>query len=682
MTREQSPTLKGTHWHAAARVPLAVVVLMINLGGSVRSTAATPPDPAGGSATGHPSVGPARRETVREALDALRASAPGRVDADRAADWSRVHAVRGMLAAPGPEAPRAIADRFLSRHAALFGSHPDLSDLVLAQVRESPAGRHFRFGQTHRGLPVFDAGIDVHVRRDGAVFLVHNRYAPGLELDPHPAVAAADAARLARRGSAGEAATIELGIDPGEEPGRARLAWRVVVLAADPAGARESLIDARTGALIRERDLAVDGHVTGRGRLFDPNPVAFLGDPTLRDQDDADGPEFSPAYLDVALPGLTRAFLDLLGPVTLSGPHVRVTDFVESPFLPNVTSPDGSFLFHRDADGFESVMTYFHIDRTQRYIQSLGFAAVNNRPIRVDPHGLRGEQNAHYVGYPFGMGWIAFGTGGVDLAEDADVIWHEYGHAMQDNQNPGGYLALGEAGAQGEGFGDYWAYVNTVLTGPALADPECVGEWAFEGECLRRTDSGKHYPEDLEREVHADGEIWSSVLRDVARDIGPDTANAIILESHFLVPRFPRFCAGAAALRDADDALYAGANRTAVAGAAARHGIGADLTAGAVTVTPIDPAGVRLGFEIANRGPCSSGPVFYSVHLIGGASGDHGEVASAAIDGLTPGAAIVVDLTLPALPDEPFFYRILVDPAGVEFETDETNNVTESPILP
>ncbi|MGH9798601.1 MAG: hypothetical protein ACRD5D_10645, partial [Candidatus Polarisedimenticolia bacterium] len=452
--------------------PAALLTLaLLTAGGSdlLPVSAATPP----------PSGGTTRRDGLRQALQALRAGAPGKVEADWNAGGSRLTTVRGMLAAPGPEAPRAIADRFLSRHAALFGSRPDLSDLMLAQVRESPAGRHFRFGQTHRGLPVFEAGIDVHLRRDGAVFLIHNRYAPGLGLDTRPGVAAADAARLARRGSADEAGRIELGVDPGEEPGHARLAWRVVLLAADPAGAREAFIDARTGMMIRERDLAVEGHLTGRGRIFDPNPVAFLGDPDLRDNDDVDGPEFAPAYLEVALPGLTRVLLDLLGPVTLSGPHVRVTDLAESPFLPNVTSPGGSFLFQRDADGFENVMTYFHIDRTQRYIQSLGFTAVNNRPIRVDPHGLRGERNAHYVGFPFGAGWIAFGTGGVDLAEDADVIWHEYGHAMQDNQNPGGYLALGEAGAQGEGFGDYWAYVNTVLTGPALADPECIGEWAF-----------------------------------------------------------------------------------------------------------------------------------------------------------------------------------------------------------
>lgn len=32
---------------------------------------------------------------------------------------------------------------------------------------------------------------------------------------------------------------------------------------------------------------------------------------------------------------------------------------------------------------------------------------------------------------------IQLGTGGVDDAEDADIIWHEYGHAIQDDVIPG-----------------------------------------------------------------------------------------------------------------------------------------------------------------------------------------------------------------------------------------------------
>ena len=50
---------------------------------------------------------------------------------------------------------------------------------------------------------------------------------------------------------------------------------------------------------------------------------------------------------------------------------------------------------------------------------------------------------------------LRFGKGGVDDAEDAEVILHEYGHAIHFSQNFS--FASEEAGAISEGFGDYWA---------------------------------------------------------------------------------------------------------------------------------------------------------------------------------------------------------------------------------
>ena len=51
---------------------------------------------------------------------------------------------------------------------------------------------------------------------------------------------------------------------------------------------------------------------------------------------------------------------------------------------------------------------------------------------------------------------IRFGKGGVDDAEDAEVIVHEYGHAVHAAQVPGFGSSL-DAGSIGESFGDYLA---------------------------------------------------------------------------------------------------------------------------------------------------------------------------------------------------------------------------------
>ncbi len=612
------------------------------------------------------------------------------------------------LVPPSAAAPAEMAERFLAENASLFGMKPDLSDLRLAASSESPGGLHLRFAQTWRGLPVFDSGAEVHVALDGRVFLAHNDYVPAIDLAVSPArskdgivraalhdylatwSAATDKRGGPRNGAGGTLKLArpvlpELGVyagpvtgDPaGPERGTPRLAYRLVVFAETPFGVTEYVLDAGTAAVLRRRSLVQDSHITGRGQVFDPNPVNELNDPSLRDNNDADSPAFAPAYRTVPLPGLSRVLFDVLGPIGLSGRYVRINDMVEAPFLPSPFSQNGSFLFTRDRPEFEDVMAYFHIDRNQRYIQSLGFTRVNNRSIAVDPHGLNGADNSHYVGFPFGFGWIAFGEGGVDDAEDADVILHEYGHSIQDNTTGGKYIGLEESGAQGEGFGDYWAFSNGP-TGPGAFDPACLAEWDFGiFGCLRRLDSTKHYPEDIDHEVHDDGEIWSSTLHDLFLAVGKQTADRIVLQSHFLVPFFPTFCNGARALRDADGILYAGANRSVIGSIAAHHGIAGDFAVANLAVTSPGFPSAGVHFEIVNRGPCVVRPAVHSVRLICSAGGDLGEVGRVETSALGRGASASFDLTLPSAQDS-CFYRVIVDAENDEQETNEGNNAADS----
>ena len=56
-------------------------------------------------------------------------------------------------------------------------------------------------------------------------------------------------------------------------------------------------------------------------------------------------------------------------------------------------------------------MVYFHIDRMQRYIQSLGFADVNRRPIPVNIAGL-----------PLASGRYEWT---VEIDQERDLYWAE-----------------------------------------------------------------------------------------------------------------------------------------------------------------------------------------------------------------------------------------------------------------
>jgi len=187
------------------------------------------------------------------------------------------------------------------------------------------------------------------------------------------------------------------------------------------------------------------------------------------------------------------------------------------------------------------VMAYYWITEAQRYIQSLGFGS-SLRPVNMRPQAVRinqwGADNSFATDK---QDEIRFGKGGVDDAEDAEVILHEYGHAIHFSQ--GFQFSTEQAGAISEGFGDYWAVTVTEVVdktlGVASPDPACVADWDSTSytssvpHCLRRLDEGKTYPADLVGEVHADGEIWSQALWTIRNAIGNVKADTAILQGQF-----------------------------------------------------------------------------------------------------------------------------------------------------
>lgn len=265
---------------------------------------------------------------------------------------------------------------------------------------------------------------------------------------------------------------------------------------------------------------------TGTGTVFLPNPVADLQRQDLTDQKDADYADLQAAYHIVTL-------------TNLDGSGFLVGDWAN---IRNATgkaaySATNAFDFHRDDDRFEQVMAYYWVTESQKYIQSLGFG-VTRRAVNKESQDVRTNQ----LGIDNSFSWdkhdlLRFGKGGVDDAEDAEVILHEYGHAIHDSQVVG--FGVGpEAGGIGEGFGDYWAATVSNVIAPTL-DPACVADWdaisytTDTPHCLRRVDSDAQYPEDLGDEVHANGLIWSAALWQVRGALGHVVADTIILEAQF-----------------------------------------------------------------------------------------------------------------------------------------------------
>ena len=263
---------------------------------------------------------------------------------------------------------------------------------------------------------------------------------------------------------------------------------------------------------------------TASARVFWPNPVASLQNESLTDQKDADYAALQPAYHWVTL-------TDLNGTGYLCGRWACVTSETGTPAY----EPDRTFDYGRHDDRFEQVMAYYWITVAQNYIQSLGFGStypgVNNRSQLVRLNQL-GYDNSFATDHP--KYELRFGKGGVDDAEDAEVILHEYGHAIHFQSSPTFYGPGEESGAIGEGFGDYLAADVTNVFAPT-PDPACVADWDSTSytrgpvHCLRRLDEPKLYPGDLDGEVHDDGEIWSHALWNLRTALGHVHADTAIL---------------------------------------------------------------------------------------------------------------------------------------------------------
>ena len=209
---------------------------------------------------------------------------------------------------------------------------------------------------------------------------------------------------------------------------------------------------------------AAGAAANGSGRVFLPNPVAQLQRQGLTDQKDADYAALQAAYRIVTLTNLD-------GSGYLRGDWANVRNSTgDLAFSSSLT-----FRYGRSDDRFEQVMAYYWVTEAQKYIQSLGFGS-RFRPVNKESQDLRINQWGADNSYSWDKhDVLRFGKGGVDDAEDAEVILHEYGHAIHDSQVAGFGSSL-EAGSIGEGFGDYWAVTvsNTIAPTP---DPACVADW-------------------------------------------------------------------------------------------------------------------------------------------------------------------------------------------------------------
>jgi hypothetical protein len=487
--------------------------------------------------------------------------------------------------------------RHLARNKERYRLPSDVADLKLVAMRESLLGKHFHYRQYADGIPIFSAGVTVSVAHTNrAVCRVHSAAVP-TEGKARFGKANLDAEAALDRAWAHIRVTGRLNTLPAAEvvwvpsDNGLRLAYRTEIACTAPRGAWEHLVDAGTGQILLSRNrMRIDTRKRGEGDVSIPTggvvyeaPVsrrdataAFLaaktvtspGEPPVGSQvlfdsvaqgsawvfdPDPKTTLLSDALLDTSpasafAPALAlRPLRDIAfgaGVYRLTGPWATIADF-DPPTMAPSTTADGVWAFPRGNNGFNDAMVYFHLDQSQRYLQALGYSGVRGiqaRSIPADTDGVDGADSSY-----FDPSWnrVSFGHGGVDDAEDADVILHEYGHAIEYDINLSFYG--GDSGAIGEGFSDYWAgsYSMSRPNGSTF-HPDWVFTWDghnsfWAGRMLNSTsryNPGSTYPAHTVVNGVLGDELWSAPLfqslkRLLALGRPREEADKVALESQY-----------------------------------------------------------------------------------------------------------------------------------------------------
>ncbi len=514
------------------------------------------------------------------------ASAGAQVSGVRAGPDGMVRVLRGRLAdghALEGDSPEARARAFVAGARGFLGIEADVGSLALQEVRETVLGTTVRFERRVEGLPLDPGTVVVQLDPRGTVTWVAHEGST----DPLPAgrlarirdedAIAAALSDLAPRGALRAAPTTRAVVST--RAGKAEAVTEVLVPSSDPLGDWLYRIAADGRIVSREDRLWY-----ARGRVFAPNAVVATQNPGLKDLNDAAAAVPASAYTEVELLGLD-------GSGTLTGAYCSTADTAN-----RANEPSGNFLYDRADLRFEEVMTYHHIDFAQRMFQSVGITNANNRQQVLGAHGTT-QDNSWYSP---ATKKLTFGDGGVDDAEDAEIIWHEYGHSTQDNQVPG-WGSGGHARAMGEAFGDYLG--GALSQRKKSFQLECVGDWDgvsysnANPPCLRRLDSTKHFPEDLKGQEHADGEIWSACLWQIHQGMGaPDDSLKLVLAHHFLLAPGATMPQAAEAMLQADQQLFGGSHRDLIRSVFMARGI--LESSSFLEVTLRDAAGAPVGGKV------------------------------------------------------------------------------------
>lgn len=426
--------------------------------------------------------------------------------------------------------PHHIALSYLTSHNSFTRNNG--AQLVLETQTQSKIGQHYFYQQYFKGLPVYGAFLKINTNHQGDILNSFNTLVNVNELNEQPIIPQATH-------------------------------WMVSEdnLIAVTSNMEGSVLHLKQGdgTILFSRDFRLYfTDTTIKARVFNPDPLTTAGvtygaNGTYRHFNDSDYALLNDQRTWVTMPA--RFNNDTF---YLQNQYAAIMDFAPPAHTP-ATSTTDTFDFTRKDGNFKEVMALYHIYAVQEFIQSLGHQAVKYQ-LKVDALSGLGDQSFFSIQPDTTLN---FGIGGVPDAEDADVIVHEYTHAIVHSLNPQGILAI-ERRALEEGICDAMSCAYSKRQNPFRW--KYVFNWDGQNEFWAGRDgtTTRTYKQ-KQGDIYSDSEIWSSAMNNLTERLGEQVSIDLLLS---VIPQLTPSSTMAQAARlmyDADSILNGGLNRWVLA---------------------------------------------------------------------------------------------------------------------
>ena len=438
------------------------------------------------------------------------------------------------------------------------------SGLRLTNQRKSQIGTHLTYQQVYKGYPVYRSAVKLNLSSEGTVLSLFHK-----TLDPD-AITLGDAVRnppeLPLTGFEGTIQKEQVIFKQDQAP---RLALKTTLHKVET-GLHKQVIYSAAGDTLYQADLnrylGMRADTMAQAMVYLPNPLVTAredyGKPYWNNSDQTNS-SLQNQRQEVSMP-VSVAGKDSL---ILQNSRLDIEDF-SAPNTPVTYARQPQFRFSRDTTAFEDVNVYYHLNRFNQYMQELGTGDMVSYQLPVDAHALSGQDNSKFSGKPgTNKGRLYFGEGGVDDGEDAEIIVHEYGHAISAYVSPDSYIGDAETEGLEEGLCDYLAcsYARHLSS----YKWERLFSWDAGVRKTRKNKfwsgrwctTDKQYPADIRQEdPYSNGELWAGTFMEIWEELGRNTTDRLVLSALNSFSSYMTMRDGAQLVLQADSLLFDGAH--------------------------------------------------------------------------------------------------------------------------